>query len=689
MAKKQYIGALKKLPDGYTQVEYIQSSGTQYINTGITATNKTTAKYKFSLNAIKTYGPHILSGAEWFFPMFRTLAGSTFVAHRGGTYVENTVMAGAVGVDYEVDAFANNKVIINGVDCGTVTSGSVAADSRPLHLLSYGGSPSDSNYTVSGKLYYCKIWEDGTLVRDFIPCVSNTGAIGLYDLQNGVFYTNAGTGTFTAGSTVENAQSEVARLAKKAYFGVETFEDRGLPSEYTQVAYIQSSGTQYINTGCAPSNTLKVAIKLTPISSGMSEHAILGSSWSANGFFLMFYQNMIRWHSKGASVDVSNFNTTGENEIICTQTSISVNGTNYSLSGTGADSSSSIMLFGKMGYTAGNAGIYKLHSCKIYDNGTLVRDFVPCASNTGAIGLYDLVGKQFYANAGSSTFAAGPTAGSVARRIKRAYIGDENNIARMFLGGVDIAGMVIGYTGAFTDQKNVVMSGKTYRLLTLTGSGTLTLPQEVIADVWMCAGGNGGASGGRGGGGGVFNQKDKTTINGSVVCTVGSGGSVAKTGNATAFGASSISNGSIYYQGASGGGGGGTGGGKTTVPFGSSDYFSPHSAGGGGGGSSVRYTNGNTVHYRGGAGGSNGANGAANTSASGWPSTKAAGGNLGGGAGGSYDGNTATAGSKATYYGSGGGGGGSYKNEKTGSVKNGGGGAGYQGVIYVRIPYEQ
>lgn len=49
-----------------------------------------------------------------------------------------------------------------------------------------------------------------------------------------------------------------------------------------------------------------------------------------------------------------------------------------------------------------------MYSCKIYDNETLVRDFVPCKNATGAVGLYDTVEGQFYANAGTGTFTAGP-----------------------------------------------------------------------------------------------------------------------------------------------------------------------------------------------------------------------------------------------------------------------------------------
>lgn len=183
-----------------------------------------------------------------------------------------------------------------------------------------------------------------------------------------------------------------------------------LPKGYTELSYIQSSGTQYIDTGCVPSNTLKVAIKLTPISSGMSEHAIFGSTWSITGFFLMFYQNKIRWHSKGASVDISNFNTTGENEIVCTPTKITVNGTSYNLTGTGTDSSNSITLFYAGGYSGSKNGIYKLHACQIYNGDTLLRDFVPCVSDTSGIGLYDLVEGKFYRNAGSGAFTGSEVA---------------------------------------------------------------------------------------------------------------------------------------------------------------------------------------------------------------------------------------------------------------------------------------
>lgn len=273
-----------------------------------------------------------------------------------------------------------------------------------------------------------------------------------------------------------------------------------------------------------------------------------------------------------------------------------------------------------------------------------------------------------------------------------------------------VPGLAIGYSGDYTDQADVVMAdGKHYRLLTLTGSGTLTLDQSVKADVWLCAGGNGGRNGGyHGGGGGKFVQSDGLQLAASTVCTIGAGASGTSTssggiGSTTTFGSTAMFGKLTAAQetgsyksasGASGGGAGGrgvatsskakagTGGGASTVPF-LDATFEPHSAGGGGG----AYEDETDDEYiGGGAGGSEGADGGSRVSAS---YNGGAGGNKGGGAGGLATSSTSNRkGGAATFYGSGGGGGG-YLKDSSEDTYTGTGGSGYQGVIYVRIPYEQ
>ena len=65
----------------------------------------------------------------------------------------------------------------------------------------YLGNFNYTNYTPALARYYeSKWWNDGTLVRHFIPCYRiSDDKPGMYDIVNDVFYTNVGTGEFELG----------------------------------------------------------------------------------------------------------------------------------------------------------------------------------------------------------------------------------------------------------------------------------------------------------------------------------------------------------------------------------------------------------------------------------------------------------------------------------------------------------
>lgn len=50
----------------------------------------------------------------------------------------------------------------------------------------------------------------------------------------------------------------------------------------------------------------------------------------------------------------------------------------------------------------------RLYSCKIYNDGELEADFVPCKNAAGMVGMYDLVRNSFFSSATSTQFLAGP-----------------------------------------------------------------------------------------------------------------------------------------------------------------------------------------------------------------------------------------------------------------------------------------
>ena len=501
-------------------------------------------------------------------------------------------------------------------------------------------------------------------------------------------------------------------MAKKQYIGA---LGGRLPAGYMQVEYLQSSGTQYIDTGFTPNQDTRfvATIEHTAVAGPAYLFGARPHSSATKTFGLMCTGS--KYRADYAANRVS-FSLTGgitrdmvvdenKNAFILGSETITATYTSFTAPATMA-------IFGMNEETG---FIYpssmKFYGGQLYDNGTLVRDFVPAVNSVGIAGLYDLKNGFFYTNAGTGTFTTGGAVQveaveaarlvkgayfgveDVARKIKKAYIGDENGIARMFLGDVDVAAMAIGYTGAYTDQLEVTMSGKKYRLLTLTGSGTLTVDAKVRADVWMIGGGNNGGPGyqgnsygGCGGAGGYSEYAKDATLNGSIVASV-----------AAAAGATSLGNISTkvvsYNSGGTGGGRGsgernstsnkadGTGDGKSKYPFEDSAAFPyPH---GGGGGSGGRYTGSSMSRQRGYDGGTNGGSAPGTRSGSG-TYDGGIGGNRGGGSGVKGSGQPGS-GNHATYYGAGGGGGGAGKSANDSSY----GANGYQGVIYVRIPYEQ
>ena len=272
-------------------------------------------------------------------------------------------------------------------------------------------------------------------------------------------------------------------------------------------------------------------------------------------------------------------------------------------------------------------------------------------------------------------------------------------------GSIDVTTLPITYTGNMTDEIVTMGDGKQYRLLTLTSSGTLTIAQPVVADIWLCGGGAPGergqrSSGGRGGSGGFIGSLVKYTIPGMIPLVATIGAATAQTALAGESPILSANGAYLSYTlppptsyGASGGGGAGgnsirsglAGTGETTYPFGDTVYFAgkPHCAGGGGG--AFRDESGDeTEEAKGGNGGSNGSSGKSGQSAStSGNATASDGGLLGGGDGGGNPVFSGAKGKPGTFYGAGGGGG---PGSDTGGKASG---SGYQGVIYARIPLDQ
>ena len=198
------------LPSGYKRLEYIKSSGKQYIKTGFVPNQDTRIVYdcyrEKAIAADHFFGVRTGNTTKNAFNFYIYNSG-----WRSGYNSTTTAVNGPSTGRYLIDK-DKNVTYINGKTLGTATYASFTS-SGEAYLFAMQNVGSGIAYG-SHRLYSCQIYDNGTLVRDFIPCQKSDGTVGLWDDVNSVFYTNAGTGTFTAGPVLANAvaASEIRKL---------------------------------------------------------------------------------------------------------------------------------------------------------------------------------------------------------------------------------------------------------------------------------------------------------------------------------------------------------------------------------------------------------------------------------------------------------------------------------------------
>ena len=104
----------------------------------------------------------------------------------------------------------------------------------------------------------------------------------------------------------------------------------------------------------------------------------------------------------------------------------------------------------------------------------------------------------------------------------------------LLLGAIQTSGaggFTYSQTGATTaNDRTYSQSGNTYRAITWTSSGSLTVSEAVVVDYLVMSGGGGGAGGAGGGGGGAGGMYSATSLllsAGTHTITIGAGGAGA------------------------------------------------------------------------------------------------------------------------------------------------------------------
>ncbi len=178
---------------GYTPIEYLESTGTQYIDTGVVPNQYT--KFRVKINMSEYTGNMIIGYTRGTNDLYRLFNAGGLIYfdygnHQqrisGGQFSNGTTYDFLVGTQY-VQNYETKKIIIG------ISKNLPFLGTDNMYILKDG---------AKGKIYLLQIYDNDVLVRDFIPVLDSNNVPCMYDKVEHKFYYNAGTGDFIASPVI-------------------------------------------------------------------------------------------------------------------------------------------------------------------------------------------------------------------------------------------------------------------------------------------------------------------------------------------------------------------------------------------------------------------------------------------------------------------------------------------------------
>lgn len=205
-------GTGHNLPDGYTELAYVRGKAQAYLDTGIRADYTTAYELKVAKLAVPSeyfnvFGAckAVSSGLNIALVQFLNASHSikaswgnntnTYIATLTNSYFDKIVCYGD----------ANKRIVTNEETHETVTNELSYTEqwdtTKTYYIGKINGVSSGADFT--GRIYYVKIWKDGSLVRHYIPAKENdTQKIGFYDIINNTFNPSSSAAQFIEGPDI-------------------------------------------------------------------------------------------------------------------------------------------------------------------------------------------------------------------------------------------------------------------------------------------------------------------------------------------------------------------------------------------------------------------------------------------------------------------------------------------------------
>ena len=341
-------------------VDYLESTSDEYVNTGIKFDcANTTIEVKTKETSL-TQRHSICGGNDNTLYYFRG-TGNWAAGYNATAFNISSYMVLGDNL-FKMD---RNKLYINGSLVKTYTASSNVSLSDTL-LFNRKTDLSDKGPVT---MYYAKIWNADVLVRDYIPAIDENGVGYMFDQVTHTIYDNVGSGTFK------------------------------YPAR--EIEYLESTGTQYIDTGYIPEVDDKIETVFSP--TDVSENSRLFCA-SDGTYYIQFSFGGFRsamWFTGGYnqfSSDILQENQ--EYKLELSSSACYLNNTALTYTNGTNNPNVSILLFGQARTTQPWYAHSKMKYFKIWNNSTPTRDFVPVFKD-GQRGMLDKLTGTLYTNQGS------------------------------------------------------------------------------------------------------------------------------------------------------------------------------------------------------------------------------------------------------------------------------------------------
>lgn len=183
---------------GYVLLKYIQSSGRQYIDTGVVPNENTVVEIEF-MKLEDNVNYERIFGVKDYYEVLRDSNDSntddwTFKINRTANNTGISVKIGSFGYGKNILKTTTSSVYLNGV---LINEFSKLTPNTGKTMYLFYANNADRYGTF--RLYSCKIYNNTELIRDFVPMLDKDSVVCLYDNITKTFFYNQGSGNFIGG----------------------------------------------------------------------------------------------------------------------------------------------------------------------------------------------------------------------------------------------------------------------------------------------------------------------------------------------------------------------------------------------------------------------------------------------------------------------------------------------------------